>query len=221
MNSSSSPENSGICPYQTDIEYLLAEVEWIRIRSRRIEAQRCLEPDEGTSSRINRRCGTANADTVARLLKEELELRQEIDNRLVINRTVGPILGLDKLCQDHCLGDVERTLLLLGFVPCLGYNAFLGSVSRVDNVTTSGTLSLELVSLFLEMQPEAHLKGLLCLLPDAPLCQGNLVRLTYIPTSPSDILGVGIELSGKALAEITGIQAFHQVPAELDFGDRP
>jgi len=224
MQTSFPPEKSGIRPYATDIEYLMAEVEWIRIRSERIEAFRLLHtPDDAPlklGSRRNRDlCMVASADRVTRLEVQESALRQEIDARVALNRNEGPGLGLDRLCLDFGLNDVERTTLLLGFVPSLGTAEFINSVSRVDAITTSSFLSYELVSAFLELDPDWHLQGLLSLLPDAALRAKWLVRMTYDPSTPSDAVGVGIELTGQAVAAMTGIAAFRGFAAPVEKGD--
>jgi len=213
------PENSGVRPYETDVEYLMAEVDWIHVRAERIEAFRLLHrQDEGQlrmGSRRNRDlCLIATADRVSSLEAEESGLRQEIDARRALNRADGPALGLDRLCLEHVLNDVERHLLLLGFVPTLGSAEFIDSVSRVDAVTTSSFLTYELVSGFMEMDPDSHIQGLLSLLPDGALRAKGLIRLTYDPSSPTDAVGVGVELTGQAVAAITGIAGFRGFTGE-------
>jgi len=219
MQTSLPAEKSGVRPYATDIEYLMAEVDWIRIRSERIEAFRLLHgQDEGQLRMGSRRhrdlCLIASTDRVARLQEEESALRQEIDARMALNRKEGPGLGLDRLCLEHALNDVERAVLLLGFVPILGSAEFVNSVSRVDAITTSSFLSFEMVSQFLELDPGSHTHGLLSLLPDAVLRAKGLIRLTYDPSSPTDAVGVGVELTGQAVAAITGIPAFRAFTEE-------
>ncbi len=213
------PEKSGLRPYSTDIEYLMAETEWIRVRSERIEAFRLLHtPDDAPlklGSRRNRDlCLIASADRVTRLEEQESALRQEIDARRALNRTDGPGLGLDRLCLEFGLNDVERHLLLLGFVPVMGSAEFVTSVSKVDAITTSSFLSFELVSQFLELDPDSHIHGLLSLLPDAVLRAKGLIRLTYDPSTPADAVGVGVELTGQAVAAMTGIPAFRGFTGE-------
>lgn len=212
-------EKSALRPYSTDIEYLMAETEWIRVRAERIEAFRLLHTeDEGQLRMGSRRrrdlCVIASADRVTRLEEQESALRQEIDARRALNRAAGPALGLDRLCLEYNLNDVERTTLLLGFVPVMGSSEFVTSVSRVDAITTSSFLSYELVSAFLELDPDSHIQGLLSLLPDGALRAKGLIRLTYDPSSPSDAVGVGIELAGQAVAAVTGIPAFRMFTGE-------
>ena len=210
MQIPNSPEKSRLRPYETDVEYLMAEVDWIRVRAERIEATRLLE----AQNRVTPRPGfwrnrvavvQVSSDTVASLTAEEASARQEIDARVAVNRTEGPGLGLDRLCVEFGLNEVERHIVLLGFVPILGGDQFADSVCRVDAVTTSSYLSFGLVSSFMELDPESHLKGLRSLLPDAPLVAKEMIRLTYLPATPSDAVEVGLELSAKALAMMTAI----------------
>jgi hypothetical protein len=213
MTAPSSPENSGNRPFQGDLEYLAAELDWIRIRSRRIELQRTLgEIDEGTPRQGHFRSHAVSlansADRVRRYLDEENAIRLEIDTRLALNRADGPAIGLDRMCEEYGLNAFERHVLLLAFVPTLGSNASMNSISRVDAVMTMGPPYIESVSLFMELGLEEHFMSLLCLLPERPLRSQSLIRLTYEPASPADAVTTGIELTGKALAAISGIPGF-------------
>jgi len=51
MNSPSTPEKSGNQSFPSDIDYLTAEFEWMRVRARRIEFQRELEEQSGMASK--------------------------------------------------------------------------------------------------------------------------------------------------------------------------
>jgi len=213
MNSKTFPEKPGNQSFPNDLEYLAAELEWIRARARRIELQRALgDIDEGTPRQGHFRSHAVSlvnsADRVRRYLEEEDTLRLDIDTRLAVNRAAGPVLGLDRLCEEHGLNAFERHVLLLAFVPTLGANASMNSISRVDAVMTTGPTYVEAVSLFMELGLEEHLRSLLCLLPDRPLRSQSLIRLTYEPASPADAVTTGIELSGTALAAMTGFMGF-------------
>jgi len=213
MTTPASPEKSGNQPFQSDLEYLATELDWIRVRSRRIELQRTLgEIDEGTPRQGHFRSHAVSlansAERVRRCLDEENAIRLDIDTRLADNRSGGPALGLDRLCEEHGLNTFERHVLLLAFVPTLGANASMNSISRVDAVITMGPTYVEGVSLFMELDLEEHFTSLLCMLPERPLRGQNLIRLTYEPASPADAVTTGIELTGKALAAMTGIPGF-------------
>ncbi len=191
MTAASFPENSGNHPFPGDLEYLAVELEWIRARARRIELQRALgDVDEGTLRQGHFRSHAVSlvnsADRVRRYLEEEDTLRLDIDTRLAVNRATGPVVGLDRLCEEHGLNAFERHVLLLAFVPVLGSNASMNSISRVDAVMTMGPTYLEGVSLFMELGLEEHFRGLLCLLPDRPLrSQSLILRIPVMPITDS------------------------------------
>lgn len=210
MNTALTPENSGNRPFTSDLEYLAAEVEWIQVRARRIEASRLLEEQDGrvpksASSRISCVNAIANAERVDRLQADEDALRQAIDMRLTQNRSSGPGLGLDRLCQEHGLDDFDRYALLLATLPCLGNRQVETHLWPVNTFVTSTEICPDTLSVFLEMSPGENLKNLIRLLPDAPLRRWGLVRLSYEPLTPAEVINVGFSLSGKTLAAITGI----------------
>ena len=97
MNNPSRPEKSGNTPFEKDLDYVMAEVDWIGARVRRIVAQRQLDEQEdrlvARGPRRNIVAGTVSLDLVRCLLVEENALRQAIDSRLSLNRTVGPEIG--------------------------------------------------------------------------------------------------------------------------------
>lgn len=213
MTNPSSPEKSGIQSFLSDIDYLTAEFEWMRIRARRIEFQRELEEQGGATSRRYNWRGRSiqppiTVDMVACLQGQESVLRRGIDARLEMNRGAGPALGLDKLCVEFHLNSLERHILLLATLPCFGNNASLQTVSRVDPTMTAGSIYLEIVSLFLELPPTEHLQMIQAILPTSPLRANGLIHLMYDPFTPADSLSVSIDLTGDALAAITNIPAF-------------
>jgi hypothetical protein len=208
------PVSQPVCqPFANDLDYLAAELDWIRIRAQRINTRRQLEDQNDPTVKPGYRRSQTSPyprcpDSVDCLQEQEDARRLEIDSRLKLNRSTGPGLGLDRLCQEHALGLFERHLLLLAFLPCLGTRYTESHIWLVDTVVTSTEIYCETVSLFLELQPEDHLKSLLCMLPGAPLCRQGLVKLCYGPRIPADALTVGIGLTGKGLAAITGIPGF-------------
>jgi len=207
------PGEPGVRPYATDIEYLMDLVGWIQVRANRIVRQRELNERDAANPLLASRRGRnvyrdALPGSVEELLERETSLLVEIDGRAALNRATGPALGLDRLCRQHGLNDVERMVLLLGFVPCLGSDFCATGLSKVDSIVTSALIHIEMVNLFMELDLSQGLKSLLCIAPGAPLRENNLIRLSYEPQSPSDACGVGIELSPAAVAVMTGIPEF-------------
>ncbi len=210
QNETKAPKN---LPFTTDLEYLQAELAWVRTRTRRIEATTlAVDQDPAVarmpSVRVRAVYNDATANMAGQLAVEEQAVRQEIDERLALNRAGGPGLGLDRLCLDHHLGQFERTVLLLTTIPCLGYSMMETHVAPLRPRYNSTLIEAGVVSLFLELDTKAGLEALLCLLPDAPLRKARLISLAYDVVTPAAALDVGFELTGKALAAITGIQDF-------------
>ncbi len=154
-------------------------------------------------------------DSVEGLLERENRLLAEIDGRVALNRAAGPELGLERLCRQHGLNDVERMVLLLGFVPCLGSDFCATGLSKVDSLVTSAMIHIEMVNLFMELDLHQGLKSLLCVAPGASLRENDLVRLSYEPRSPADACSIGIELSPVAVAVMTGIPEFSGFKAPM------
>ena len=150
---------------------------------------------------------------------EEKAIRATIDARLALNRTGGPDIGLDRLCREHGLTECDRNLLLLCFVPCLGNRHCEQTLWRLDPVIRSSEVTVEATALFMESSSDDMIRGLLRILPEAPLRQQGLVQLSYHPMTPADALTVGISLSGKAMATITGVPAFRGFCAPTEKGD--
>ncbi len=199
--------------FATDLEYLTAEFAWIQARTRRIEASQLAMNqapalEKMQSGRMRAVYADATAGMAGQLALEEQAIRQEIDARMAVNRAVGPKLGLDRLCREHWLGQFERAALLLATIPCIGYSMMETHVTPLRPRYRSTTIDVGIVSLFLELDMKGCLDGLLCLLPDAPLRLDGLVALTYEPSTPASALDAGFELTGKTLADITGISAF-------------
>ena len=109
-------------PYPDDPSYLDAELAWLKVRVRRICAERkALEAqaeEEHEPDRLTRpgRVGSRDARLQAVGLREaEKKLRDEVDQRLQGNRSRAdaPTLGLDVICKEFDLSSEERLILLV------------------------------------------------------------------------------------------------------------
>lgn len=196
-------------PFADDLEYLLAELDWVHIRVERIALQRELEEQSGRggSYHLHGRFEGKCPERLERLLSEEEAHREGIDSRVTINRTEGPALGLDRVCDEHALGEFERTMLLLAVVPVLGRRIWERK-GPSDPVIDLSVISAETVSLFLESPDREHLRNLRYLLPTAPLRFNGLIEMGYDPCNPSNACSVDFVLTGKGLAELSGVAGF-------------
>lgn len=207
------PGEPGVRPYATDIEYLMDLVAWIQVRANRIARQRELNERDASTPLLASRRGRhvyrdILPDSVEELLARETSLLSGVEARVALNRAVGPELGVDRLCRQYGLNEVERMILMLGFVPCLGSDFCATGLSKVDSMVTSAMIHIEMVNLFMELELHQGLKSLLCITPRAPLVENDLIRLVYDPRTPADACSIGIELSPAAVAAITGIPEF-------------
>jgi len=218
LNSSSSAEISGIRPFENDVEYLMAELEWVRARTRRIEMQKETTADHRTRSRVRYSNSPVSVSVCTQqidcLLAEERDIRDRIRASLALGEGEGKIPGLVRMCRDLELGDFEKHILLLGMIPCLGSSAVEAHLLGLDSTYTSGLLFPEAVFEFLEMGYDDRIRALPLLLASGTIRREGLVQLCFEPTTPASVVGVGIELSGKAVASITGfpsLEGFSEV----------
>ena len=218
-----SPRNAGKSarvPFKDDLTYLTSEFAWIKARSARIGAQR----DGGSApvlARPRRRVGQTEpvAECECRLTSlrtTEDSLRQEIDARLALNRDGGPELGLDRLCREHGLLDFERLVLLVGTLPVVGNLMAASYLEGASVLGVSGTIDLETVWSFLEMDSDARIRSLVCFLPASALLREGLVYFGYKPATPGDLARSGVEVSGKTLAVLTGIPEFSSLSRQFE-----
>ena len=142
-------------PFASDTDYLEAEIGWVKARCRHLGA-RITADQEADDERV----GLADADDpqrgvsdatrrkVALFATAEATLRDTIDARLDATRDAGVTLGLDRVCDQHGLDDLERQTLLLTTLPALGLELaeVLGNVGTFGFAVMSATP--ELVAVF-------------------------------------------------------------------------
>lgn len=145
---------------------------------------------------------------VACLLREEHDFRNLIDSRLKVGLDEAKVPSLIRLCRDHGLGDFEKHILLLGMVACLGTTAAEKHLFGLESVYASSQLYPEIVFEFLELSYEERIHALPKLLAEGVLRREGMIQMCYDPATPAAVVGAGIELTGKAVALMTGIPSF-------------
>jgi hypothetical protein len=221
--SPTSPEKSAGVPFADDLTYLMAEFQWIKARSSRIGYQR----EDGIASgltRSRRRAGLTEpvADCECRLTvlrSTEDRLRADIDTRLNLNRKVGPEMGLDRLCREHGLDPFERLVLLIGSLPVVGNVRAGHFLEGASVIGISGTIDLECCWDLAELDSDARIRSLVCLLPQSSLIRCGLVSFGFRPATPGDLARSGVEVTGRALATITGIPEFASLASHFEAGE--
>ena len=106
------------------------------------------------------------------------------------------------------LDDFEKHILLLGMVACLGTTAVEKHLFGLESVYSSSQLYPEIVFEFLEMGYEERIHVLPKLLAEGVLRREGFILMCYDPATPAAAVGAGIELTGKAVALMTGIPGF-------------
>ncbi len=193
-------------PFKSDMDYILSELDWIRVRGKRIGLLAAAEERPTSPWRGRVRDTPPKCDCeVKYLLAEEDALRMDIDARLKMNRKDGPNIGLDQICEQHDLGEFERRLLLFGVLPALGSDVLMGCIPNTIPLATGGSVDVEVVWCVLDMPPEERVASIKTLLPTAPLLAAKLIGFGYGPRTTGDIPSAVVELSWPTLATITGV----------------
>lgn len=182
-------------PYPTDLDYLSEELEYIQCRAQRVASERDASGD-----------GSGDPPGIEGIRDMEMQLRETIDHRLQKNRDEGQEIGLDQLCRDHALDELERLILILAVFPVLGSEMAEHQLASVTPRYTPATVSPETLWELLSMGTEARLLSLTSFLPNSRLVTSGLVCLGYKTDTPASVAGIGLELTWRALATLTGLE---------------
>lgn len=214
MIAACTPPKTACVPYRNSVERLLDEVlRWVPARSAAIAAGCGDATGEPIPLRsVRRPAPAAVPDCPCKLpsLKEaENRIRAEIDARVALSAP----LAFDVISKG--LDSFEKTTLLLAAVHVFGDAAAERGLWPIESAGTS-TVVAETVWRFLGLAPQERLASLLKLLPTAPLMREGLIRTNYEPSCPADLACVGIELTGRGLAAITGVPDFENVGPKFE-----
>ena len=199
-------------PFKDDPAYLQAEFAWLNIRARRIAAERTLrdgvrDEQDGRDGRP----GSVGSRELRRILealkRQESEARDVIDARLILQRgnPAALELGLDEICDEHGLGDQERTILLALCIPAIGQcvaEEVLG-----DLISCYGSLTVEdLIRLLGPAGVADWLSYRSFFRPDGKLVQAGLISLVLSgePTAPDTYISADVQLTIPAFTRLVG-----------------
>ena len=192
-------------PYASDIEYVTALGAAVKARAyhlgARIEAHRDAE-DEGEPLSI---VEVGDNPKVARLGAIEQRLWAEIDARRKATRDAGRTLGLDALCAEHDLDEVERQILILTAVPCCGLDLYetLGKIGQFSFAIMSVTP--EMISIFCDLDLAGRLRLRDQLSPEGKLVSTGLIEFeAYGAERVQDFWSGGVSLTELAFDRIVG-----------------
>ena len=209
-------------PFESDLQYILAEMNWIAARCRRLDIENHLRDVEDDPKPLPRTIGKGESMAAKEfrrrlpsLREAEDGLRTTIDARLALNHTDGPVIALDTIVSDHNLSAFERTILVLGCLPTLGHN-YSDAFNALSSFGFAGnSLSVETVWAFMGMGGEERVKSWRVFLPTSPLLREGLVTLSlygYGSFNPSALPGAIIELTSLAFSRIVGMPELATIP---------
>ena len=192
-------------PYSSDIEYVTDLGAAVKARAyhlgARIEAQRDAE-DEGEPLSV---VEVGDNPKVARLASIEQRLWAEIDARRQATRDAGRALGLDALCDEFDLDEVERQILILTTVPCCGLDLYetLGKIGQFSFAIMSVTP--EMISIFADLDLAGRLRLRDQLSPGGKVIGTGLIEFEgYGAERVQDFWSSGLSLTEKAFNRIVG-----------------
>jgi len=196
-------------PYDSDLDYIEEELEWVETRLRRIATGQKLEErdssemqpwreDQEPASRLETRIESLEA--------EEERLRDSIDRRLEVTRGTDHEIALDTICELYGLDDFERNVLLLAAAPVFSqrFSALYGDASSAG--FRMSELTVELVFTFHEYSFRERIDGRSAFASDAPLVANDLVALELYDRlqNPEDLLTANLHITTRTFQFLVG-----------------
>ena len=203
-------------PFSSDPEYIDAELNWLKTRVARIVAERQLrdaqEEESDGDPAYARRPGRLDSREarcrVVELKDRELQLRQEIDERLDLHRQErgAPTLGLDEICREYDLVQSEERLILLACLP-LGVSQYVAEKILGDLLHHWGSISVaDCISVLDPKSTSDWLRFRRLFRVNAPLIQHGLIEVSRHSgePGPDTLMCADIRLTLTAFARIVG-----------------
>jgi SpoVK/Ycf46/Vps4 family AAA+-type ATPase len=199
-------------PFDTDLAYLEAELEWVAIRCKRIGAEGGLgrvgggpsDTDKWAESKAVYRARIKGR--VRELQANEKAIREVIDIRRGLNQEIGKPLALDKICQTYRLSLLERRAVLLSASAVFStefeahFSTLMGE--RVNNAAPT----VEILFRFSEFGFAERIQNRKVFSKGAPLSKNDLISMDLIDLyhSPEDLLEARISLNTMTLNFLLG-----------------
>jgi len=204
MNFSQTP-----APYESDLDYIEEELEWVETRLRRIATSQKLEERESSELqpwREEQEPASRLETRIESLRDEEEELRGQIDRRIEVTRGSDVELALDDICDLYDLDDFERNVLLLAAAPVFSqrFSALYGDASSAG--FRMSELTVELAFTFHELSFRDRIDGRSAFASDAPLVANDLVALELYDRlqNPEDLLTANLHITTRTFQFLVG-----------------
>lgn len=198
-------------PFASDIAFIEAEGAFVLARSARLEAERSLKDELsdrlGRGNTIGSKPSTAAKELERKALnlrEAEDKLRQNISRRVEASIATDFVAGLDALCGEFNLNQVERTTLLLATLAATDerYEDAIRSIAT----GCGGQTTPELVSAYLELGFAERIAARAAFQPSSPLLRNGLISLTVGRSSmPYDLRSAFANVTQRAFDVILGL----------------
>ena len=207
-------------PFTDDLEYIDAEFAFLRVRAARAQAENHLRDalhlqDVGADGGH----GPTVKELQTRLIivrDREKQLREEIDSRLEAHRAdiSRPLLGIDRLAEQHRLNADERLILLASAVPAISQHLSEEVLADFGSIYGSATVE-DLIRVLLPVTAWDWIEGRRILDEKSPLvASGMLVVMCDRSDSPADDWATSpTYISPSALQTLTGQLENSMAPA--------
>lgn len=217
-------------PYQSDLEYLEDELEWIELRCKRIITKRLVEDmsaDDEAGVYYNQSYYGHHDQSIEALIakrdhleKQERKLRLRIDTRLGATRQSGRAIAVDTLVELYGLNEFERTVLLMAASVTFS-RRFLQLFGRIWNGYEA--LIVETVFSFCELSFSERITHLKQFSHQGALFRHELVSLNFGNRiqSPQELLDAQLRISNRTFDFIVGDDHFMDEFMEFSSVEEP
>ncbi len=223
--------NEGLTPFESDLEYLQEELEWVELRCKRIVTQRRFDKVPGDEDfGDDEHDGATGIESyylpagyftgrLEDMVTDEVRQRWEVDQRRRL--TVDRSLSLDRLCQLRELDDFERVVLILSCATSVSrrFQGLFGSLVR----QRSSSLTPEVVFEFMEMPLAERIMRRTVFSPRARLMKNDLIMMAMYGRhlSTEDMLNMEVDIPQPTFNYIMGIHGLADEFQEFSSFEEP
>jgi SpoVK/Ycf46/Vps4 family AAA+-type ATPase len=214
MSTNAAPKPIPPQPFETDLDYLESELQWVATRCKRIGTE--LRLDALANGEQSRRWRHDNDDDAGTLRRRQVQLSQaeemaraSIDQRRAATAEAGHTLALDRLCQTYQLSDFERSVLLMAAAPSFSgrFEEHFGHLLHEGHHLA--TPSVEIAFAFAELGFADRIRHRSVFGTKATLSANDLIHVDLRDryNNPEDLLDASITINAMTLNYLLGDDA--------------